>query len=356
MAATGWSVDWPGWGQAPSSEEWLSLPSFSETGPMGVAHDVTIYSGDQVEGQDPAVTDANVALGRINPTGTLAGSLAIQSHLAATALEAVGDRLGLSGEEAALGVITVVEEIMAGAIRSVSIEQGADPRSGYLVAFGGAGGLHATALARRLDMAGVIIPPFSGVFSALGLLLSPPRADAARSNLLESGEMLDSEVDAVIAMAEGRLVAGGADVAATSSFADVRYYGQSHETTVPYAPGDGWDEMLGRFHAMHQERNGFARVGDAVQVVTVRAESVGRPLLTWADLPEVVPSGKPERPPRPVLTADGEVMARVVDRTTLGEGTEIVGPAIVEETEATTYIAPGERAVVHSSGAMEVQW
>ncbi|MDX2466929.1 MAG: hydantoinase/oxoprolinase family protein [Acidimicrobiia bacterium] len=307
-------------------------------------------------GQDPAVTDANVALGRIDPNGTLAGSLDIQSQLSVAALQAVGDRIGLSGEATALGVITVVEEIMAGAIRTVSIEKGADPRSGYLVAFGGAGGLHATALARRLDMAGVIVPPFAGVFSALGLLLSPPRADAARSNLLESGELLDHEVESVIEMAEERLTSGGGSVAATSSFADVRYYGQSHETTVPYAPGDGWDTMLNRFHTMHQERNGFARVGDPVQVVTVRAESVGRPLITWSDLPEVVPSSAPDRRPRPVLTGQGEVTARVVDRASLGEGAEVVGPAIVEETEATTYLAPGERAVVHASGAMEVQW
>lgn len=307
-------------------------------------------------GREPAVTDANVALGRINPAGALAGSLPIKSHLAAAALEAVGARLGLSGEETALGVVTVVEEIMAGAIRTVSIEQGADPRSGYLVAFGGAGGLHATALARRLDMAGVIVPPFSGVFSALGLLLSPPRADAARSNLVKSGEMLDREVATVIATAEDRLVSGGSQAAATSSFADIRYYGQSHETTVPYRPGDGWDALLDRFHAMHKERNGFARIGDPVQVVTVRAESVGRPLLTWPDLPEVAPSQGPQLPPRRVLTTDGEVMASIVDRTTLGEGAQIEGPAIIEETDATTYLAPGERAVVHGSGAMEVQW
>ncbi|MCP4306791.1 MAG: hydantoinase/oxoprolinase family protein [bacterium] len=307
-------------------------------------------------GVEPAVTDANVALGRINPTGILAGSLSVQSELADTALRAVGDELGLSAAATALGIATVVEEIMAGAIRAVSIEQGADPRSGYLVAFGGAGGLHATALARRLDMAGVIIPPFAGVFSALGLLLSPPRADAARSNLLEDGGRLDTEIAEVIEGAERRLRAGRASVEATTAFADVRYHGQSHETTVQYAQGEGWGALVDRFHEMHLERNGFARRNDPVEVVTVRAESVGQPLLQWSDLPEVGPRGELERPPRQVLTDSEELTARVVNRTALGTGMEIVGPAIVEEAEATTYLAPGERAVVHASGALEVEW
>lgn len=307
-------------------------------------------------GTEPAVTDANVCLGRIDPTGTLAGSLPIHSKLSVVALTAVGQLLGLTAPETALGVTTVVEEIMAGAIRAVSIEQGADPRSGFLVAFGGAGGLHATALARRLDMAGVIVPPFSGVFSALGLLLSPPRADAARSNLLQDGDRLDTEIGAVSSVAEQRLRSGGGTVEATAAFADVRYHGQSHETTVPYSPGDGWDALLDRFHRMHEERNGFARRDDPVEVVTVRAESVGRPLLSWSDLPAVRPVGEVDRPTRPVLTKAGAVTARVVNRAALGAGNEIVGPAIVEETEATTFLAPGERAVVHASGALEVEW
>ena len=307
-------------------------------------------------GMEPAVTDANVALGRIDPNGTLAGSLPLQSRLSGEALARLGEQLGMSGVDTALGIATVVEEIMAGAIRTVSIEQGADPRSGYLVAFGGAGGLHATALARRLDMAGVIVPPFAGVFSALGLLLSPPRADAARSNLLRQGDNLDPEIAAVVASSEERLEAGGATLVATAAFADVRYRGQSHETTVPYTTGEGWAVLVDRFHTMHKERNGFARIEDPVEVVTVRAESVGSPLLTWSDLPAVAPTGEADRPARRVMGETGEVTARVVARAALGEGDEIVGPAIVEETEATTFLAPGERAIVDGSGALEVTW
>jgi N-methylhydantoinase A len=307
-------------------------------------------------GTEPAVTDANVALGRINPTGRLAGSLPIRADLAGAAIDAVGSQLGLTTAETARGVVTVVEEVMAGAIRTVWIEQGADPRQGYLVAFGGAGGLHATALARRLDMAGVIVPPYAGVFSALGLLLSPPRADAARSVRIEDGERLDTEIAAVTATAEQRLASGGSEVESTLTYGDVRYRGQSHETTVPYAVGDGWDVLLQRFHRLHRDRNGFARPGDPVEVVTVRAESTGRALLAWSDLPEIVPRGESELPARPVLTDGEETMARVVNRYGLAAGDEVVGPAVIEEAEATTYLGPGERATVHVSGALEVEW
>jgi len=307
-------------------------------------------------GSEPAVTDANVTLGRIDPEGRLAGTLPIRADRAATALESVGSQLGLSVTATAQGMVTVVEEVMAQAIRAVSIEQGADPRSGHLVAFGGAGGLHATALARRLDMAGVIIPPHAGVFSALGLLLSPPRADAARSVRVAAGIQLDGELAAVAELAATRLRSGGSDPTATQTYVDARYIGQAHETTVPYVCGEGWEVLLDRFHRAHQEQNGFAREGDPVEVVTVRAESVGRPLLTWADLPRVTPRGSVEGGERQVLADGGAVAARVVHRAGLAPGDEIAGPAVIEETEATTYVASGERAVVHASGALEVEW
>ncbi len=307
-------------------------------------------------GVEAAVTDANVVLGRIDPAGRLAGSLPIQHHLALEALGDLGSRLGLSAADAALGVTTVVEEVMAGAIRTVSIEQGADPRQAALVAFGGAGGLHATALARRLEMAGVVIPPYSGVFSALGLLLSPPRTDTARSILLEPGSDIDAAVGQVVAAVVEQLTGSGSADVTASGFVDVRYRGQSHETTVPYQPGEGWAPLLQRFHRSHRERNGFAREGDPVEVVTVRAEGVARPLITWNDLPTVVPSGTERLPDRVVITAQGPVEAAVFARAGLAPGTEIVGPAVIEETDATTYLDTGERAVVHDSGALEVEW
>ena len=307
-------------------------------------------------GVEAAVTDANVALGRIDPAGRLAGSLPLRPDLAATALGSLGSALGLTATDAALGVTTVVEEVMAGAIRAVSVEQGADPRRAALVAFGGAGGLHATALARRLDMAGVVVPPYSGVFSALGLLLSPPRTDTAQSVQLEPGGNIDEAVGQVVQAVADRLAFSGATGITATGYVDARYRGQSHETTVPYGPGEGWDVLLARFHRSHRERNGFAREGDAVEVVTVRAEGVARPLVDWADLPTAVPTGAGRLPGRTVVTSQGAVQAAVFNRAGLSPGAEIVGPAVIEETDATTYLDAGERAVVHESGALEVEW
>jgi N-methylhydantoinase A len=307
-------------------------------------------------GDEAAVTDANVVLGRIDPAGRLAGSLPIRHELAVAALAAIGSNLGLSPTEAALGVTTVVEEVMAGAIRTVSVEQGADPRRAALVAFGGAGGLHATALARRLEMAGVVVPPYSGVFSALGLLLSPPRTDAAQSVLLEPGADIDQAVGRAIEAVGTQLAESGAVDIVASGYVDARYRGQSHETTVPYRPGEGWEGLLERFHRSHRERNGFAREGDPVEVVTVRAEGVARPLITWEDLPEIVPQGNSRLPDRTVVTSQGPLEAAVLSRAGLGPGAEVVGPAVIEETDATTYLDVGERAVVHGSGALEVEW
>lgn len=305
-------------------------------------------------GTEPAVTDASVLLGRIDPGGALAGSLPIRPEPAERAVRLVGERLGLDSTATALGIVAVVEEVMAGAIRRVSIEQGADPRGATLVAFGGAGGLHAAALGRKLEMESVVVPPYAGVFSAVGLLLSPPRSDAARSVGINAAQGLDAAVADVMDRARRGLASVEPDKVVAR--VDVRYQGQSHETTVSYTPGEGWESLVARFHVIHRRRNGFAREGDPVEVVTVRAEALGAPLLTWADLPEPTPSGVADRGSRPVVTADGAVAARVLWRPALAPGAKVVGPAVIEETEATTYVGPGEQATVLDGGTLEIQW
>jgi N-methylhydantoinase A len=141
-----------------------------------------------------------------------------------------------------------------------------------------------------------------------------------------------------------------------SSVMDVRYLGQSHETSVEYESGEGWNVLAERFHRAHQERNGFARPDDPIEVVAVRAEVIGRPAMRWSDLPAVEPVGDPRRGTRHVLTADGPVEASVWWRPGLGENDELIGPAVIEEPEATTFLGAGERATVHASGALEVSW
>jgi len=303
-------------------------------------------------GTDATVSDADLLIGRLSPH--LAGDVTLDPSLANAAVARLADVLSLTVEATALGMAEIVEAHMERAVRAVSVEQGADPRSAALVAFGGAGGMHATALARRLDMAGVIIPPYAGVFSALGLLLSPPRVDLSMS--VAAGPV-DVQVAALAGRAARQLAdetgSGPVDVATSI---DVRYRGQSHETTVPYRAGEGLTVLEVRFHEEHRVQNGFARQGDPIEVVTARAVALGAPALTWADLDEVVPVGEPRRASREVLVGSSSIETNVWWRPALAAGAEVTGPAVVEEPEATVWIGPGERAVVHSSGALEVQW
>ncbi len=310
-------------------------------------------------GNVPTVTDANVVAARIDRRGTLAGSVPIRGAAAAAALGALAASLDLGVQEAALGILTVVEEVMSGAVRKVSVEEGADPQGAHLVAFGGAGGLHATALARRLGMAGVVVPAHAGVFSALGLLLSPPRIDLARSRLRMDADTagLAADVATVRAAARERFVASGAGTPVTVEIRmDTRYRGQSHELSISWGDGDTWEDLASAFHAEHRRRNGFARPGDPIEVVTVRAEVTGSPALDLAALPPPAPVGDPEVGRRRVLTTAGEVEATVMRRAGLAPGDEVIGPAVIEEREATTWIAPGERATVHDVGALTVTW
>ena len=311
-------------------------------------------------GAEATVTDANLVLGRLDRSAKLAGSVALRPGLAATAFERLGSELSLGSAEAALGVVEVVESHMTHAVRAVSVEQGTDPRGAALMAFGGAGGLHACALARSLEMDGVIVPPYAGVFSAFGLLLSPPRADAAQTinAVRATSGLLPAAARDLLAAARRQIEADSGQAAQTEALiVDMRYVGQAHETSVPYREGEPWDPLCERFHRLHAERNGFARPTDPVEAVTVRAEAVGAAALRWADLPEFAAEpGDARRGSRTVVGPSGRVATQVWWRPALPVGAEVVGPAIIAEGESTTYVAAGERAAVHETGALRIEW
>ena len=184
---------------------------------------------------------------------------------------------------------------MSHAIRAVSVQQGVDPRNAGLVAVGGAGGLHASALGRSLEMTSVVIPLYAGVFSALGLLMSPARADSAQTVHLVEGQRDtlgeaardESERAAELLRANTGLVARSVRIVA-----DVRYAGQAHETPVPFNPEHDWDQLASDFHTVHERKNGFALRSSPIEVVTIRGVATRPPELTWADLPLHVPSGE----------------------------------------------------------------
>jgi len=231
---------------------------------------------------------------------------------------------------------------MERALRTVSVEEGSDPRDSVLVAFGGAGGLHASRLAKRLGIARVLIPPLSGVFSALGLLLATPRADAVRTVMLDDGdERLPSLLELVGKDARDRFAAmfRRQPIQVTVG-ADMRYRGQSHELEI-VADGD-WPTIVKRFHVTHRDRFGFARTGEEVEVVNLRAVAAGTPPISWRDLPRLTGAAKP------VETAG------VWQRAPLPAGFEITGPAVVVEENSATLLEGDDRLHVLDDGTLEI--
>ena len=305
-----------------------------------------------IGGTTATVTDANVFLGRI---GALGSSLTLDIAAGRRAIAALAAELGMAAGETAGGIVTVVEETMAGAIRRVSVEEGVDPRGAVLVAFGGAGGLHAAALAKRLNMAAAVVPRYAGVFSALGLLLSPPRVDVALS--ISGADELAGALDAVMDAAGADLQAAAGTRGTIATQVDVRYVGQSHELSIPCDPTAPVAAIAADFHRLHRERNGFARPTDPVEIVTVRAVAEGQPTLTWDDLPELDSATGADPVSREITAADGTTHSAAVYRSdALGPGARIEGPAVIEDAEATTYLGPDDWATVAANGALVIEW
>lgn len=293
-------------------------------------------------GAELTVTDANVLAGNIPSDLALGGTVQLDVAAGTEAAGRLAVSAGLDVDRAVSGVLDVVDAHMERALRSVSVEEGADPRQSALVAFGGAGGLHASRLARRLGMTRVLVPPHSGVFSALGLLLAMPRADSARTVMLEAGDgRLGASVSAVAEEARSSFTTMfRREPLEVSTTADMRYVGQSHELEVGLS-GD-WESIADDFHATHRSRFGFDRPTEPVEVVNVRAVATGAPPISWSDLPKAPEGQEP--------LAD----AGVFDRKTLPAGFEVSGPAAVVEDNSTTLLEVGDRLGVLDDGTMQI--
>lgn len=305
-------------------------------------------------GDHATVTDAHLALGRIDSAARLGGSLPLRPEAAHAVLERLGATAGLTPSALAAGILEVVEAHMERAIRAVSVEQGADPRRATLIAYGGAGGLHATALARRLGMERVAIPPYAGVFSALGLLMAPPRVDGARSVDPNAGAFSPALEELAARVADSYVATFGRLPVAVGRSVDMRYRGQSHEISVPVVEGSSAAAAEDAFHRMHAEINGFARSDDPVEVVTVRSVAEGSAWLGWDDLPGLAPGPLPQPGRRAMMVDERQVEADVWWRPDLPSGVELVGPAVIEEEVGTTVLLPGETGVVAVDGTIEV--
>jgi len=300
-------------------------------------------------GDRPTVTDAHLVLGHLVADRPLGGLPCLDEGAARAALRPIAKRLGLSIERAAEGVLEIADAAMERAIRVISVERGHDPRECALLAFGGAGPLHAVSIARRLAIPRVLVPATAGVLSALGLLTSEIGSDASRSVVRPlatlSVEALRRVAEGLRWQAEAVLRRQGLS-AADMSFAastDLRYVGQSHELSVPFPEGDDGTLLEGlatAFHCAHARRFGHAEPNEPVELVTVRVRAVGPPSLDG--LPRLqMEAPLPEARVKASFPGCGAVATRVVSRAALQEGDAIEGPAVVIGEDATLIVPPG---------------
>ncbi|MFQ5899841.1 MAG: hydantoinase/oxoprolinase family protein, partial [Candidatus Methylomirabilia bacterium] len=320
-------------------------------------------------GTAPTVTDANLLLGRLSPTGLLGGQMPLDLTRAHRVVAGLGEALGLSPSDTARGILRVVNANMARALRLVTIQRGVDPTHLALLAFGGAGPLHAGALARELGIPAILVPPGPGILCALGLLVEDLRADAVRTCVqrlearslapLEQG-FRELEREATEWLDRERV---SPERRRLSRWLDLRYEGQNYELLVA-VPEEVWLEqsvepLRRQFHQAHEETYGFAADDEPIQVVNLRLVARGLP-----DPPEL-PRQKPGTPDastarvgqRPVdfAEAGGVLDSYVYGRARLTAGNRLVGPAVIEQFDSTTLLYPRQEALVDELGFLMIR-
>ncbi len=302
-------------------------------------------------GTEPTVTDADLLLGRLDPAHFLGGEMALDQGLVQRAVEqGVAAALGLGVAETALGISRIVDETMAAATRMHLAEKGRDPRRYTLIAFGGAGPVHACNLARLLKMKRVVVPLGAGVASALGFLVAPPATDAVRS-LVGRLERLDyAAINALYAEmraeCEALLLEAGAARGAIlyTPVAEMRHVGQGFEIPVPLPALELGPQHLStlRHNFFHAYRARFSRVVEEapIEALTWRLSAAAPAVhISLRREPSGAPASRGHRAVR--FEGHGEVQAAILDRYALAPGQAFVGPALVEERESTCVVPPG---------------
>jgi N-methylhydantoinase A len=311
-------------------------------------------------GTSPTVTDANVVLGRLDPEVRLGGAMPLRDDLARVAVQQLADELDLDVVTCAEGIVRVTDAQMAKALRVVSVERGHDPRRLALVAFGGAGPLHQAALAAELGCDRVLVPPNPGVLSALGLLAAPVTVDRARTRLTAGSalraEQLAHGWDELEDQARAAIAEQDVEVAAIRRTADLRYRGQAFELEVPAPEGPGGtrpDDLVAAFHDAHLERYGYEQRTEEVELVTLRCRAEGpAPELPLPPLTGGGDAASARLAHREVVFDAGTVTADVLDRSRLGAGARIDGPAVVVGLDATVWVAPWQTGEVDDLGIL----
>jgi N-methylhydantoinase A len=355
------SIDVISIGAGGGSIAWLDPAGYPRSGPHSAGADPgpACYGKG---GTEPTNTDAHLVLGRVSNDLFLEGRMELDGTLAAEALrEKIAEPLGLSLEEAAEGVLRIANANMVKAIRLLTVERGFDPREFGLVAFGGAGPLHAVDLALELQMPEVIVPPFPGVTSAIGLVFVDPLDDFSWAWVRREDEVDVTEMRQLFDQMEERVVTGltrqGVEREAITieRSIDLRYIGQLHSVTVPLAEltDDGFAGAVTEFHDEHLRQYRYSHPENAVETSTLRVAARGhrekRDLRTMRHA-ERDREPLPEREREVHFDRHGWLPTRVLDRNALAAGDELAGPCVVEELDSTVVLPPETSARVDDVG------
>jgi len=316
-------------------------------------------------GAEPTVTDANLELGILDPEYFLGGGMAISKPLAHDAIKTVADHFDLSVDEAALGIIKIVNTNMSGLLQSMTVKRGYDPREFVMVAFGGAGPIHATAIARELRIPTVIVPPYSGVFSAWGMLMADLRHDLSQTHIapldgadIEAlGAIFRQLEDRVARVFERERIAS--DRIAVSYQVDLRYMGQEHTLAID-APrpitAAAKAALAQSFDETHLRVYGHNAPQERKEIVSLKVIGLGKvrkPVLEQIEAGGDAPPGAARLGTRDVYVGNGRAQAfSIYRRDRLLAGNRIAGPAVIEEVTATTVVEPNQTCRVDAYGTL----
>ena len=318
-------------------------------------------------GTQPTVTDANLVLGRLEPGDFLGGDMRRNVDAANKVIGDLANELSMNAMEAAEGALTILNANMANAIRSRTVQKGIDPRGFALVAMGGAGPLHGAEVAAMLDIPEVIVPPYPGISSAMGLLTADLKYDAIRTQFQLSSSVDLHRINADFAKMEADLTARFAedriakDQITFTRSGDLRYVGQGYELKVPIGDGDLDDAALAaiweRFHDIHAAEYGHAFEANPIEVVNLRVTAISEqhkldqlPPVASGSLQGALLGTRPS-----VFRANGQLQefdTAVYQRDRLPVAQQFAGPAILLQKDSTTLVPPGATASVHPSGSI----
>ena len=343
-------------GAGGGSIAWIDVGGALKVGPKsaGAVPGPACYGQGGVE---PTVTDANLIAGRINPDYFLGGEITVSVESARQAMQKIAGGLGVSVEDAALGVIRIANANMINALKLVSVRRGYDPRDFTLMAFGGGGAMHAAALAKELHVGRVLIPQAPGHFSAWGMMMTDPMQDFIKTTLMPSNDTTVSRMEAVFAgmTADARSFfdkSGYDESKVRVEWAlDMRYHGQEHTVRVPLSGNSvNTGEANEKFHSLH-ERAYTYRLDSKIEIVNFHVVgSVPTPKPKLTSFAGLGGDGLPKSKRNVDFDEDGRQLSDIYERSNLKPGIAIEGPAVIEEPAATTVIYPGQRAWIDEIG------